>query len=94
VSIDSHDNWIERIPHNARRPDQAFAARETGRILQSALAKLPAELRDTIILYDIQELSYREIATRLGIPIGTVKSRLNRGRAMLAHFLRRHKLAA
>jgi len=94
VAIDSYGTWIERIPHAARGPDQILAGREASRILESALSKLPADLRETIILYDVQELQYREIACRLGIPIGTVKSRLNRGRAMLAHLLRRHKLAA
>ena len=94
VPIDAHQAWIERLPNTARRPDQVFAGREANRILRAALSKLSPDLRETIILYDVQELQYHEIASRLGIPIGTVKSRLNRGRAMLAHILRRHKRAA
>lgn len=94
VSIDSHLTWTERIPTPTRRPDQVFAGHETSRILQSALARLAPDLREVVVLYDVQDLQYNEIARRLGIPIGTVKSRLNRARAMLAHLLRRHKLAA
>jgi RNA polymerase sigma-70 factor (ECF subfamily) len=62
-------------------------------LLQGALQKLSPELRETIILRDIEELEYREIAEVLQVPEGTVKSRLNRGRAELARLLRRHKQA-
>ena len=95
VSIDAHQAWIERLPNTARRPDQVFAGREANRILRSALVKaLAGSARNHHPLYDVQELQYHEIASKLGIPIGTVKSRLNRGRAMLAHVLRRYKQAA
>ena len=46
-------------------------------------------LRTAVVLRDLQELSYQEIADRLGLPEGTVKSRINRGRIELAHQLRR-----
>jgi RNA polymerase sigma-70 factor, ECF subfamily len=72
------------------RPDAALAGREASELLQGALAKLSPDLRETIILRDLQEMEYREIAQVLGIPEGTVKSRLNRGRAELARLLRRH----
>jgi RNA polymerase sigma-70 factor (ECF subfamily) len=75
-------------------PGSAFERTETREILLSAMEKLPEELRDTIALFDLHELSYGEIAMRLGIPIGTVKSRLHRGRGMLAHLLRRYRMAA
>jgi RNA polymerase sigma-70 factor (ECF subfamily) len=58
-------------------------------MLQSALQRLSPELRETVILRDLEELEYREIAEVLQIPEGTVKSRLNRGRADLARALRR-----
>jgi RNA polymerase sigma-70 factor (ECF subfamily) len=61
-------------------------------LLQAALEKLSPELRETVILRDMQEMEYREIALALGIPEGTVKSRLNRGRAELARVLRRNKV--
>ena len=60
-------------------------------LLQGALQKLSPELRETVVLRDIEELEYREIAQVLQVPEGTVKSRLNRGRAELARLLRHHR---
>jgi RNA polymerase sigma-70 factor (ECF subfamily) len=77
----------------AMRPDRVLAGREASEVLQGALAKLSPELRETVILRDLQELEYREIAQVLKIPEGTVKSRLNRGRAELGRLLRRQKTA-
>jgi RNA polymerase sigma-70 factor (ECF subfamily) len=75
------------------RPDSALAGREASELLQAALGKLSPELRETIILRDLQEMEYREIAGVLGIPEGTVKSRLNRGRAELGRLLRKYRVA-
>lgn len=75
------------------RPDQALAGREASEILQAALQKLSPDLREAVILRDLQEMEYREIAEVLGIPEGTVKSRINRGRAELARLLRKQKLS-
>jgi RNA polymerase sigma-70 factor (ECF subfamily) len=61
-------------------------------LLQAALQKLSPELRETVILRDLEELEYREIAQILNVPEGTVKSRLNRGRSELAKVLRRQKI--
>jgi RNA polymerase sigma-70 factor (ECF subfamily) len=74
------------------RTDAILAGREASEVLQAALAKLSPELRETVILRDLEELEYREIAQVLGVPEGTVKSRLNRGRAELARILRRQKV--
>lgn len=71
------------------RTEGMLAGREASELLQGALQKLPPELRETVILRDLEELPYREIAGVLEIPEGTVKSRLNRGRAELARILRR-----
>ena len=76
----------------AGRPDQALAGREAGEILQATLQKLSPDLREAVILRDLQEMEYREIAEVLDIPEGTVKSRINRGRAELARLLRKQKL--
>src|SRR5947207_7454222 len=57
--------------------------------LKQALEALPETLRTAVVLRDLQELSYQEIADRLALPEGTVKSRINRGRLELAHQLRR-----
>lgn len=75
------------------QPDRVLAGREASEVLQAALAKLSPELRETVVLRDLQELEYREIADVLKIPEGTVKSRLNRGRAELARLLRRQRAA-
>jgi len=75
------------------RTDGMLAGREAGELLQNALQKLSPELREAVILRDLQEMEYREIARVLSIPEGTVKSRLNRGRAELARVLRRNKVS-
>jgi RNA polymerase sigma-70 factor (ECF subfamily) len=74
------------------RPDHALAGREASEILQATLQKLSPDLREAVILRDLQEMEYREIAEVLRIPEGTVKSRINRGRAELARHLRKQKL--
>jgi len=76
----------------AARPDQALAGQEASEILQATLQKLSPDLREAVILRDLQEMEYREIAEVLDIPEGTVKSRINRGRAELARLLRKQKL--
>jgi len=75
------------------RPDQAVAGREASEILQATLQRLSPDLREAVILRDLQEMEYREIADVLKIPEGTVKSRINRGRAELGRLLRKQKLA-
>jgi RNA polymerase sigma-70 factor (ECF subfamily) len=83
----------DSVPAVPMRPDRAVAGREASELLQSALSKLSPELRETIILRDLQEMEYREIAGVLAIPEGTVKSRLNRGRAELARLLKKYRSA-
>ena len=75
------------------RPDHGVAGREASEILQATLQKLSPDLREAVILRDLQEMEYREIAEVLAIPEGTVKSRINRGRAELGRLLRKQKLA-
>lgn len=75
------------------RTEGLLAGREAGELLQAALEKLSPELRETVILRDLEEMEYREIAQVLSIPEGTVKSRLNRGRAELARVLKRNKVS-
>jgi RNA polymerase sigma-70 factor (ECF subfamily) len=57
--------------------------------IRTALAALPPALREAVVLRDLQEFSYQEIADRLHLPEGTVKSRINRGRSELAKQLTR-----
>ncbi|MFB3154221.1 MAG: RNA polymerase sigma factor, partial [Candidatus Acidiferrales bacterium] len=69
--------------------DRQVALRELSATLQQALARLSPELREAVVLRDLQELEYREISQTLNIPEGTVKSRINRGRAELGRILKR-----
>ena len=93
---DSIEEQLPRVEEgfvSVARPDTALAGREASELLQAALARLSPELRETIILRDLQEMEYREIAQVLDIPEGTVKSLLNRGRAELARLLKKHREA-
>jgi RNA polymerase sigma-70 factor (ECF subfamily) len=67
----------------------ALEARDRVGLLRRALAELPPTLRTAVMLRDIQELSYQEIADQLHLPEGTVKSRINRGRTELARQVQR-----
>ncbi len=68
--------------------DRTLLGREAGEILRATLLKLSPELREAVILRDLQEMEYKEIAQVLNIPEGTVKSRINRGRRELAKQLK------
>jgi RNA polymerase sigma-70 factor, ECF subfamily len=70
------------------RPDTALEQRAEVAMVRQALAKLPPTYREAVALRDIHELSYEDIALRLKLPEGTVKSRINRGRKELARHLR------
>jgi len=70
-------------------PDEALAAAETARSVRSALARLPEKHRVVLVLREVDGMSYDEIAESLGIPVGTVESRLHRAREGLARRLAR-----
>lgn len=91
-SIENQMTALEEKTSSMARTDGMLAGREASEVLQGALRKLSPELRETVILRDIEELEYREIAEVLNVPEGTVKSRLNRGRAELARVLKRQKV--
>ena len=91
-SIEEQLPMLEESVSAASRPEGMVAGREASEILQGALQKLSPELREAVILRDLQGLEYREIADILRIPEGTVKSRLNRGRTELARVLKRQKV--
>ena len=80
---------VEQIQDKSLPPDSRVQSRETGETVHRALQKLSPDLREAVILRDLQDLDYREIATALKVPEGTVKSRINRGRAELARLLQR-----
>ena len=79
----------DRIPDKGPSPDTRVQSREAKEAVHLALQKLSPELREAVILRDLQDMDYREIATVLRVPEGTVKSRINRGRAELARLLQR-----
>lgn len=91
-TIDDKLAVLEEKRGQHSRTDGLLAGREAGELLQAGLQKLSPELREAVILRDLQEMEYREIAHVLNVPEGTVKSRLNRGRAELARILRRNKV--
>ena len=69
-------------------PDAAAVMHDLSPPVAGALDQLPRGFRDAVVLVDIEELSYKDAAQRLGVPVGTVMSRLHRGRRLLAEALR------
>jgi RNA polymerase sigma-70 factor (ECF subfamily) len=90
TSIDDEDEDAERAEWNVdpgERPEAYVARQELGQAIQKGLETLPAEQRTALILADIQGMSYDEIAQTMSTSLGTVKSRLNRGRRKLRDYL-------
>lgn len=89
VSLEEELPRLEEKGPAAPAPDRVLALGELSAAIQQGLALLSPELREAVILRDLQQLEYREIAQVLEVPEGTVKSRINRGRAELAKILKR-----
>jgi len=93
--LTSLDDYIEleenpvakQVEDRGPSPEQIVEQNELARVLQEAICKLPDYQRVIVTLYHMQHKSYDEIADILGLPIGTVKSRLNRARLALAEIL-------
>ncbi len=79
----------ERLEDKAAPPDSGVHSREVRELVHQGLQKLSPELREAVILRDLQDMDYKDIAMVLKVPEGTVKSRINRGRAELARLLQR-----
>ena len=77
------DDQAERLPILTPGPEEIVAAARMDGDVQAALASLRPEFRAAVILCDVEGLNYEEIAATLGIKIGTVRSRIHRGRAQL-----------
>jgi RNA polymerase sigma-70 factor, ECF subfamily len=88
-SLEDELGHLEEKPSAGAGPVARVEARERKEILQAALDKLSPDMREAVILRDFQDLDYEEIAQVLGVPEGTVKSRINRGRLELARLLKR-----
>ncbi len=90
VSLDQHvvEHGDLPQPGDDTSPHRAFARKELASRLWSALDRLPFDQRTVVVLREIDGLSYDEIAFSLGVAVGTVKSRLTRGRQTLRQALR------
>ena len=84
---DENAPQLEEKPSAGRSPDKIAEAGELSAQIQEGLAQLSPELREAVILRDLQGLEYAEIQVVLQVPEGTVKSRINRGRIELAKIL-------
>ena len=89
-SINSYgdDDETFDIPDESARPDVITDSGIKNEIIQKALLKVSDSYREMVVLRDIQEMSYDEIAEVTGIAVGTVKSRINRGRTQLQKLLK------
>ncbi len=85
------DEEIERIESHAMSPEARLLHNVDSERLRQALEELPSEYREVIVLRELEELSYKEIADIANIPLGTVMSRLARARKRLQHSLMTHE---
>ena len=88
-SLEDEGAGIEEKSGPGEGPVAQVESRERKDLLQAALDRLSPDMREAVVLRDLQDLDYEEIALILGVPEGTVKSRINRGRLELARVLKR-----
>lgn len=87
-ALEDESGHIIDLPDPALGPEATALQRERSAALGTAIAALPMEFRQALVLRDISELSYEEVAEVLSVPLGTVKSRISRARTLLAASLR------
>lgn len=87
VNRDNEEYEID-IPDDTFSPDQDAESAIQDEYIQNALMEIPDVFREVVVLRDVQQLSYDEIAQITGLPLGTVKSRINRGRTKLQALLK------
>jgi RNA polymerase sigma-70 factor (ECF subfamily) len=87
------DEMAHRLPGSEPSPAQAFDDSHLDDDVQAALKALPPEYRAAVVLCDIEGFSYEEIAATLGVKLGTVRSRIHRGRAQLRSALEHRRPA-
>jgi RNA polymerase sigma-70 factor, ECF subfamily len=80
----------DRVPADEPNPEEIYHDSRLGPDLQAALDSLPPEFRAAVVLCDIEGLSYEEIGATLGVKLGTVRSRIHRGRQALRDYLAAH----
>lgn len=86
------DEWDVPVTSGDEIPEDAIIKKEQIIAVRRAIETLPDEQRQVVVMRDIHELSYQTIANALGLELGTVKSRINRGRATLRELLSHKKL--
>ncbi|RYG29207.1 sigma-70 family RNA polymerase sigma factor, partial [bacterium] len=87
----SEDEGTREIEDDTYMPDKDVESMQRGVLIDKALRRLPDFQRAMIVMYHMEELSYEEIAESLDLPLGTVKSRLNRARISLRELLAKHE---
>ena len=80
---------LDTVAASEPSPQAQLEREEQAALLRKALGRLPPQLKEAVILRDLEELSYEEIGTILKVPEGTVKSRINRGRLELSKYLQK-----
>jgi RNA polymerase sigma-70 factor (ECF subfamily) len=90
VDVDSDQVELAASVDPAATPEQQMIRDAMGPDLQDALDALPEAFREAVWLRDVEEFPYAEIAEMLGVPVGTVMSRISRGRRMLYERMARH----
>nr|WP_163553757.1 RNA polymerase sigma factor SigE [Candidatus Frankia alpina] len=83
IRFDALPEDTERLAGREASPEAVYAEAHLDADVEAALAALPPDFRAAVVLCDIEQLSYEEIAQTLGVKLGTVRSRISRGRAML-----------
>ena len=79
----------EALPTMKETPESILLQRSDGQLVQQALEQLPVAYREVLLLCEVEEMSYSEIAATLAIPMGTVMSRLSRARRALREAVRK-----
>ncbi|MCB0824725.1 MAG: sigma-70 family RNA polymerase sigma factor [Armatimonadetes bacterium] len=92
ASLDDEDNTYEPMAAAEEAPDRALLDNMMGAEVENALSQVPDIFRSAVILSDIEGMTYDEIAEALEIPVGTVRSRIARGRSVLRRELERYAI--
>jgi len=90
IRMDALPEDYDRVPSEQPNPEQIYHDSRLGPDLQAALDSLPPEFRAAVVLCDIEGLSYEEVGATLGVKLGTVRSRIHRGRQALRDHLAAH----
>jgi RNA polymerase sigma-70 factor (ECF subfamily) len=88
TSDENDQDRIEWLRDDSLSPDEQFEAKEQANLIQKLLQHLPEDYRNVLVLIDLHEMDYEEAAQALRIPLGTVKSRLVRGRLKLRELVK------